>query len=133
MSEPHMMGCWNSVVGWFEACLAVVCVSGWAGEVEEWGEKGSVGCNRYYEIRSDFVVAKGKWEMIAGIMPWVSCPGCVNEDDDGLDIVFRGSVHRTAKKCRIELNQNIVWSIFWLWLPKFGAIPVASCQVSKIF
>ena len=42
-------------------------------------------------------------------------------------IVFAGPVHRT------ELNRTMVRSIFRLRLPEFGAIPVASCRVSKIF
>ena len=50
-----------------------------------------------------------------------------------LPILFKGLVHRTAKKCRTELNQTMVWSIFWLQLPEFGAILVAGCQVSKTF
>jgi hypothetical protein len=42
-----------------------------------------MGCRLVY----GFIVAEGEWEMMEGIMPWVSCPSCVNEDDDGLGSV----------------------------------------------
>ena len=48
-------------------------------------------------------------------------------------LVFKGSVHRTTKNHRTKLNWAMDWSIFQLQLPKFGAILVAGCQVSKIF
>ena len=48
-------------------------------------------------------------------------------------LVFTGPVHRTEKNRRTELNRTMVQSIFRLRLPEFGAIPVAGCQVSKIF
>ena len=48
-------------------------------------------------------------------------------------VVFAGPVHRTEKNSRTELNRTMVRSIFLLRLPKFGAIPVAGCRVSKIF
>ena len=48
-------------------------------------------------------------------------------------VVFKGSVHRTTKNHRTKLNWTMVWSIFQLQLPKFGAIPVAGCQASKVF
>ena len=47
--------------------------------------------------------------------------------------MFKGSVHRTTKCCRSELNQMMDQSIFQLQLPKFVAILVASCLISKIF
>ena len=53
--------------------------------------------------------------------------GTYNDHDYGFYLVFKGSVHKT------ELNWTMVLSILWLWLPKFGAIPVAGCQVSKLF
>jgi len=49
-----------------------------------------------------------------------------------LHLVFAGSVLWTEKIHRTELNQTVVWSIFRLWLPKFGVILVASCLISKI-
>ena len=50
-----------------------------------------------------------------------------------MELVFAGPVHRTEKNSRTELNWIMVWSIFQLRLPKFGAIPVAGCRVSKLF
>jgi len=32
----------------------------------------------------DFVVAADEWEMMEGVMPWASCPGCVTcAEEDG--------------------------------------------------
>ena len=50
-----------------------------------------------------------------------------------MELVFAGPVHRTEKKPRTELNRTMVRSIFQLQLPKFWAILVVGCQVSKIF
>jgi len=47
-------------------------------------------------------------------------------------LVFASSVLWTEKIHRTELNQTVVRSIFQLWLPKFGVIPVAGCLISKI-
>ena len=47
-------------------------------------------------------------------------------------LVFAGSVLWTKKIHRTELNWTVVQSNFWLWSPKFGVIPVASCLISKI-
>lgn len=44
---------------------------------------------------------------------------------------FAGSVLWTKKIHRTKLNQTMDWSIFWLWLPKFGVIPVAGCLIFK--
>jgi len=50
----------------------------------------------------------------------------------GSGLVFASSVLWTTKIHRTELNWTVVWSIFRLWLPKFGVIPVAGCLISKI-
>jgi len=47
-------------------------------------------------------------------------------------VVFASSVLWTKKIHRTELNWTMVRSIFRLWLPKFGVIPVAGCLISKI-
>jgi len=47
-------------------------------------------------------------------------------------LVFASSVLWTEKIHRTKLNWTVVWSIFQLWLPKFGVIPVASCLISNI-
>jgi len=48
------------------------------------------------------------------------------------DLVFASSVLWTEKIHRTKLNWTVVQSIFRLWLPKFGVIPVAGCLISKI-
>ena len=47
-------------------------------------------------------------------------------------LVFKGPVYRTNKRPRTEPNRHIVWSIFWLRLPRFGTSSVAGCLDSKI-
>ncbi|EDR05751.1 uncharacterized protein LACBIDRAFT_302420 [Laccaria bicolor S238N-H82] len=48
-------------------------------------------------------------------------------------VVFKGSVHRTAKNRWTELNWTMDRSLFRLQLPQFGVGPVAGCLISKIF
>ena len=44
-------------------------------------------CSIGHRLVCDFVVAEGEWEMMEGIMSWVSCPGGLNEDDNRLSSV----------------------------------------------
>ena len=64
----------------------------------------------------------------SGVETGMFCTICRN----GMELVFKGSVHRTAKNHRMKLNQSMDWSIC-CGCPNFGAIPVAGCWVSKIF
>ena len=61
---------------------------------------------------------------------WLIPKRCIMNHGQGLQEVFKGSVHRTTKNCRIELNWTTVWSIFQLQLPEFGLfwLPVAEFQ-----
>ena len=43
----------------------------------------------------DFIVVEGEWETMEGVIPWVSCPGCVDEDNDGL----RGVAETEDRRC----------------------------------
>jgi len=67
-------------------------------------------------------------------MLWELIPITTQWDNHGpsIPLVFAGSVLWTEKIHRTELNQTMVWSIFRLWLPKFGVILVAGCLISKI-
>jgi len=50
-----------------------------------------------------------------------------------ISLVFASSVLWTEKIHRTKLYWTVVWSIFRLWLPKFGVIPVAGCLIQKSF
>jgi len=78
-----------------------------------------------------------KWEW-ARLWAWDLCWGHWTIMHWGQFLVFAGSVLWTEKIHRTELNWTVVWSIFQLWLPKFGVIlrsyqcPPYSCRIPVI-
>ena len=100
--------------------------SPFSGEGSSLGVGGCAGCS--LPLLDRVIVLGAHCPLWVGVVVFAGTECC-----SWVWVVFTGPVHRTEKNCRTKLNQTMVQSIFWLWLPGFGAIPVASCQVSKIF